>query len=373
MQKTAYSKLHQRFYIAPLLRVIALLVSCIGVSLGATFTVNSTGDASANSENVTCTTSEATCTLRAAIQAANVLGAGPRLISFDIPGCGHVGEPACSIQPASGLPSLNASITINGSSGGLRTILDGSTMTNPSPGNGANGLTIAASNCEIGGLEILGFKGNNNFGTVRGNGIWIQAGSNNIVAGNVIHGNGGDGIYINSSANLIGGTTAADGNDIYENSFTGVSMTGSGTSGNKLEGNRIGGLFAGDGRGGNGAFGVYMNDAPGNTIGGAAPGAGNVISGNQGAGVRVNGAGATDNVVLGNHIGTDLTGSTAVANQSDGVSIGGNSSRTRVGGTSPAERNIISGNAAVGVVMVNTTHNIVQGNLIGTEIGRAHV
>ena len=382
MLKDAHIKLHQRRDLASLLGVIGLLISCMSVSLGATLTVNSTGDASDNSPgDGACDTSVIIsdvpigpvfvppCTLRAAIEQANALGAGPHSINFSIEGCGGIGQAACLIQPASELPSLTASISINGSFGGPRTILNGSVMANPSPGNGANGLTIAVSSCAIRNVEILGFKGNNNFGTVRGNGIWIQAGSNNIVAGNVIHGNGGDGIYINSSANRIGGTTAADGNDIYENSFTGVSMTGSGTSGNKLEGNRIGGLFAGDGRGGNGAFGVYVNGAPGNTVGGTAPGAGNVISGNQGAGVRVNGAGATDNVVLGNHIGTDVTGSTAVANKSDGVSIGGNSSRTRVGGTSPAERNIISGNAAVGVVMVNTTHNIVQGNLIGTDNG----
>ena len=58
------------------------------------------------------------------------------------------------------------------------------------------------------------------------------------------------------------------------------------------------------------------------TIGGtAASGAGNVISGNTQAGVRIDSAGTSNNIVGGNLIGVNLTGTGAVANGSDGVQI----------------------------------------------------
>ena len=51
-----------------------------------------------------------------------------------------------------------------------------------------------------------------------------------------------------------------------------------------------------------------------NRVGGTASAQRNVISGNQGTGVFITGAGATGNVVQGNYIGTDLNGTSAVPN-----------------------------------------------------------
>src|SRR5262249_39768781 len=48
--------------------------------------------------------------------------------------------------------------------------------------------------------------------------------------------------------------------------------------------------------------------ATGNTIGGTAAGAGNVISGNTGAGITLTDSGTTANVVAGNFIGTNAAG-----------------------------------------------------------------
>ena len=59
----------------------------------------------------------------------------------------------------------------------------------------------------------------------------------------------------------------------------------------------------------------------GNTIGGTAAGAGNVISGNTDDGVEITGTGTTGNVVAGNYIGTDVTGTVALGNGLDGVEI----------------------------------------------------
>ena len=56
--------------------------------------------------------------------------------------------------------------------------------------------------------------------------------------------------------------------------------------------------------------GVKIAGAPGNTIGGNLAPALNLISANH-WGVRIDGAGATGNLVAGNYIGTDITGTDA--------------------------------------------------------------
>ena len=110
---------------------------------------------------------------------------------------------------------------------------------------------------------------------------------------------------------------------------------------------------------------VYSN---GNLIGGTAPGYGNVISGNTLDGIHINAS--NDNVVQGNFIGTDYTGTLDKGNLDDGVSIQNGSTGNIIGGTTSAERNIISGNAGAGVYMqdATTTGNRVIGNYIGTDI-----
>ena len=85
----------------------------------------------------------------------------------------------------------------------------------------------------------------------------------------------------------------------------------------------------------NGGDGIEStNGATGNTIGGLTTipgtGAGNLVSGNAGDGVYVDGGG--DNLVEGNLIGTDVTGQVAVANGVDGVLANGAPGNT-IGGT----------------------------------------
>jgi hypothetical protein len=124
---------------------------------------------------------------------------------------------------------------------------------------------------------------------------------------------------------------------------------------------------------------VLLLGAPGNTIGGTAPGRGNVISGNTSAGVQIlndatvfdggpafNPPGvATGNLLQGNFIGTSAAGNAAVPN-GKGVFIN-DASRNTVGGAGAG--NIISGNALAGLQILgdNATGNVVQGNLIGTD------
>jgi len=107
----------------------------------------------------------------------------------------------------------------------------------------------------------------------------------------------------------------------------------------------------------------------GNMIGGAQPGERNVFSGNVAYGVDLFGWGVTQNRVVGNFIGTDITGTRAVPN-TYGVLFDDRSHHNLVGGTGPNEWNLISGNTAFGAYFYNNgTHsNSFQGNRIGTDV-----
>jgi titin len=179
-------------------------------------------------------------------------------------------------------------------------------------------------------------------------------------------GNGGGGVNIDSGAgNIIGGAVAGAGNVISANG-SGISISGSGTSGNVMQGNLIGTDITGTQALGN-STGLYLfSDSSANTIGGTAAGAGNVISANAGDGIEILG-GAHSYVVQGNLIGTDITGSRALGNGGHGIIIG--ESNNIVGGAAPGAGNVISANGGDGVVIsaINATGNLVAGNFIGTD------
>ena len=66
---------------------------------------------------------------------------------------------------------------------------------------------------------------------------------------------------------------------------------------------------------------MSLQSAPDNTIGGTAAGAGNLISGNVGDGVLVQGSAATGRSHRGNEIGTNAACTAAIANSAAGVEI----------------------------------------------------
>ncbi|HZL37389.1 MAG TPA: Calx-beta domain-containing protein, partial [Tepidisphaeraceae bacterium] len=105
----------------------------------------------------------------------------------------------------------------------------------------------------------------------------------------------------------------------------------------------------------------YSNTGDGVTIGGPLPGQGNIISGGS-IGIDL---GTDNNIVQGNYVGTDIAGLTALGNFNDGVRVDGNNNL--VGGPNPGDGNVISGNRGMGVRIdgSNGTGNIVQGNKIG--------
>ena len=106
-------------------------------------------------------------------------------------------------------------------------------------------------------------------------------------------------------------------------------------------------------------------ESDGNRIGGTAAAARNVISGNDGRGVNF-GSSGSDNVVLGNYIGTDPAGTAAVPNTAAGVLLGNVGPQT-VGGAESGAGNVISGNGGDGIFVSCTGSNgsVIQGNTIG--------
>jgi CSLREA domain-containing protein len=356
--------------------VLAMVLSLLSWSShpaqAALLTVNTTDDA----DDGTCNASH--CSLREAIEAANN-AAGPDAIQFNIPpadpGCsGGV----CTIQPGNALPALTDDGTIIGgySQPGatpatattpavLKIELDGSKA-----GAWSRGLRISSADNVIAGLVI------NRFGAdgidIHGSGATGNAIVGSYIGtdakGTVAQGNtwSGVGIRDGSQSNTIGGDTPARRNVISGNADYGVDISGSDTMSNTVSGNYIGTDVNGTAVLSNTRVGVFIRDgAQNNTIGGDRnAGEGNVISGNEGPGVRISGSDTMSNTVSGNYIGTDASGTLDRGN-SDGIHIDSAQNNT-VGGDTEGERNVISGNGGNGVKIVGSTvSNTVSGNYIG--------
>jgi len=137
--------------------------------------------------------------------------------------------------------------------------------------------------------------------------------------------------------------------------------------GNIIEGNYIGTDVTGTVDQGNSDDGIRIWDAPGNTVGGDTAEARNIISGNNDMGVEIILSGATGNKVQGNYIGTDVTGTTDVGNSTHGVFI--NASGNTIGDSSSGTGNVISGNGGDGITIheIGATGNHIIGNYIGTD------
>jgi parallel beta-helix repeat protein len=228
---------------------------------------------------------------------------------------------------------------------------------------GTDGLDITAGGSTIRGLVVRSFPAS---------GIVISGPGGNVIAGNFIGtgagglanlGNGQRGVEIdNSSGNTIGGTAPGNGNLISANGLAGILITGG--SNNTVQGNLIGPDVTGSAFLGNGTFGINIAASTGNQIGGAAVGAGNVIAANVLSGVHI--IGGSSNQLQGNFIGTDKTGAALLGNGARGVFLDGSSGNT-LGGTTAGAGNVISGNGLAGLLIAGGSDNVLQGNLIGTN------
>ncbi|MFH0895086.1 MAG: right-handed parallel beta-helix repeat-containing protein [Bacteroidota bacterium] len=95
----------------------------------------------------------------------------------------------------------------------------------------------------------------------------------------------------------------------------------------------------------------------------------NVLSGNISYGIFIVTTGTYYNDVKGNLIGTNAAGTDTVPNDI-GLILGGGARYNIIGGTTVADRNIISGNRYEGIEVadVGTKFNEIRGNYIGTDI-----
>jgi CSLREA domain-containing protein len=230
-------------------------------------------------------------------------------------------------------------------------------------GSGASGEGNIISGNDEHGVEIIGAGASD--ARVLGNFIGVNLNS----SGFSDVGNTQDGVFVSTAARVeIGGTLSGQGNTISDNGGNGVQLFGSATTNNKVLGNRIGTNKNGSSDFGNARDGVLVRSS-GNDIGGAATGAGNVISGNDRYGVHLSGSGTADNVVLGNSIGTDSNGTTDIGNTFSGVLMEFDADNNTVGGTDPGAANVISGNNLHGVQIAQSpTGNSILGNVIGTNV-----
>jgi PKD repeat protein len=187
-------------------------------------------------------------------------------------------------------------------------------------------------------------------------GIWVQSNANNTLIGT-----DGDGVADEAERNVISG-----------NGSNGIRLDPNNT-GAVVAGNYIGLNAAGDAALANGSRGILIQGAStNNLIGTDADGTSddlerNVVSGNTSNGIYIYTVGTEGNVVAGNYIGLNAAGDEAIPNGGRGVELR-TCSNNRIGGTHPAERNVISGNGYDGIFMyVDATDNLVQGNYIGTD------
>ncbi|HEV2329278.1 MAG TPA: M12 family metallopeptidase [Verrucomicrobiae bacterium] len=288
------------------------------------------------------------------------------------------------------------------------------------------GLLVYSSSNQVRDISFSGFNWN-------GLTFTYADASNNVVSGCWIGvdstgtnpaPNAYQGILVTSGSghNTFGGATASSRNVVSGNSQYGIYIGGTNTGGNVIEGNYIGtdpsgsiavpnglsGIFIGDGTmgnvingnvlSGNIGYGIFMTNTMGNVIsnndiglsaGGEAAlqnsmsgigvftgvesnsiGPRNVISGNPQYGIEIGGPNAGNNVVFGDHIGTDAAGTNSPGVQPIGIGIVGGASGNIIGGTAASARNVLSGNTTYGVYISDpgTSSNIVLGNLIGTDV-----
>ena len=313
--------------------------------------------------------------MRAAIAYSNANSVADT-ISFDIPGAGLQ-----TISPLTPLPTITNPVTI-----------DGYTQPGAKPNDaGVNDDAILL--IELSGASIVGADAD---------GLSIAAG-NSTVRGLAI-----DGFVNGPTAGAAAIALSTNGNNLIEGDFIGTDASGTKSDGNTT--------------------GVDIIGGTGNTIGGTSAAARNVISGNEGSGVRVDLFIATGTLIQGNSIGTDASGRMSLGNAVAGVDLAGSSvtvsrnvisdngqngvvannseaifgnrivsngnphlaggafgagikvygSNNTIGGTGAFQSNVISSNAADGVAIISVNpgvtgnENVVQGNDIGTEPGTVY-
>ena len=245
--------------------------------------------------------------------------------------------------------------------------------TDPTLSNGV-GLLITSSNNRAGGNN----PGLRNVIANNGVGVQIQTagGTGNLIQNNFILSNAREGVYVASSNNTIGEALKGGGNVISGNGAEGVLITGGpDVQGNGLFGNEIGtdlGIKGGVRPRGldplpNLKQGVLIQDSPRNVIGGASDAAKNVIAANLGDGLAILGPAAVGNQILGDWVGFNIVNSLEslfIPNR-NGIYV--TSSGNVIGGLNSASANTVANNRLNGILLsgAGAFGNVIEGNVIG--------
>jgi parallel beta-helix repeat protein len=272
----------------------------------------------------------------------------------------------------------------------------------PNGGNGVYVAAASAGNLiGLNGSSASGVVANVISGN-RGSGIVLAGSSGNTLvdnrigtnaAGTAAIANRGDGIRVTAGArdNEIGGTAFTDtatgqvndptgnkgtvpavyvvpplGNLISGNGGNGVLINAL-SHGNVLNGNFIGTTASGDSALGNAGNGVWLDHAPGNSLVGCTFQQNpfvyyNVLSGNGRNGLRVT---SSDNVTVhANFFGVGADNTTIVRNRLDGILVDGASKNTQVGGVIPLG-NVTAGNGRNGIEVTGRVRNFTTFNTFG--------
>ncbi|HEX3557712.1 MAG TPA: FG-GAP-like repeat-containing protein, partial [Pyrinomonadaceae bacterium] len=277
-------------------------------------------------------------------------GAGPGGIGIELNSSGNVVE-GCFIGTNASGTAAAANNFDAVAIGGTNNLVGGTTAgtRNLLSGNGRSGV-----------LDNGGGTGSNN--VIRNNLIGTDANGTSAVA------NGQGIIIFGTSGDTVGGNVAGQGNVISGNGLDGVSIDKAvnPANNNSVLGNLVGTRADGTLALANGRHGIFLSNVSDNTVGGTTAAARNVISGNTQSGVFVEdtgGGGATGNVISGNFIGTNLNGTAAVANGTNGISFTGASSNA-VGGIAAGASNTIAFNKQDGVSISGGSGNAVLSNSI---------
>ena len=181
----------------------------------------------------------------------------------------------------------------------------------------------------------------------------------------------GYGIMFNGAATncIVGGTNNAARNIISGNKTYGVFFSDGANKDNTVQGNYIGTDSTGNIALGTQAEGIRVQNASKTTIGGTTTEARNVISGHTENGIGINGS--DGNIIQGNYIGVKADGVGALGNAFEGVSVGFGSGNT-IGGTADGAGNVIAYNGFRGIVILDkfSTGNAILSNSIFSNVGQ---
>jgi SdrD B-like protein/parallel beta helix pectate lyase-like protein len=305
-----------------------------------------------------------TGSLRYALTQANALASTDHaVITFDL------GSGVQTIKVTSALPTITGRVDILGptdSSGDPLLVLDGADA-----GAGVTGLTFdrassadtAASlvsgliinNFSQDGIDIEGSAPTDVFG------CWIGTDS----TGKHSQPNDSDGINIFNNDDKIGQEGGPAYADLISGNGLGIFINSTAV-GDTIQDCRIGTDVTGRHALGNSGVGI-VDQGSQTLIGGDRPEQGNVVSGNEGVGIVIDGGngGGTGCILYANLVGTNAAGTAALGNAGDGVVLQNGADDNEIGDNGDVFTNTISGNAGSGITLFDSNSNAIEANVVG--------